>query len=144
MDVSKPSDLAVLTGGYFGRGMAKPSATCDGHQRKKEEPLRGGGGGTCQGERRVHWFMCISECVCMCVFPVNHTSARAWCQGSCVTVIHRDWRWHLRSQTFAKDRRWSFYAPATTCRHFFSVFLRATGCCWVFFSNCRRQPCIVF
>lgn len=31
MDVSKPSDPAVLTGGYFERGMAKPSATCDGH-----------------------------------------------------------------------------------------------------------------
>lgn len=40
MDVSKPSDLAVLTGGYFGRGMAKPSATRDGH-RKKEGLLRG-------------------------------------------------------------------------------------------------------
>lgn len=36
MDVSKPSDLAVLTGGYSGRGMAKPSATRDGRQRKKK------------------------------------------------------------------------------------------------------------
>lgn len=34
MDVSKPPDLAVLTGGYFGRGMAKPSA-CDSHQKKR-------------------------------------------------------------------------------------------------------------
>lgn len=69
MDVSKPSDLAVLTGGYFGRGMAKPSATCDGHQRKKEESLRGwGGGGYLPGRAEgplvyVYFRMCVYVCV---------------------------------------------------------------------------------
>ena len=36
MDVSKPSDLAVLTGCYFRRGMAKPSATRNGHRKKRD------------------------------------------------------------------------------------------------------------
>lgn len=45
MDVSKPSDLAVLTGGYFRIGMAKPSATRNGHRKKKKKGIA----------RRVSW-----------------------------------------------------------------------------------------
>ncbi len=106
MDVSKPSDLAVLTGGYFRTGMAKPSATGNGHWKKTLEKIeRLQRGRACRGEWRILLCMCVCNmfiCVWVCSQPYNWPSGVL---GSHVADGHRDCCWNWRFHTLAKPRR---------------------------------------
>ena len=109
MDVSKPSDLAVLTGGYFGSGMAKPSATHDGHRKKKEKKkkTRDCKEGVFAKESRGS--SCVWVCgkhVCLCVCVRNQPYQRqSVVLGSCVAGDPRDRCWNQRFHSLAKLRR---------------------------------------
>lgn len=99
IDVSKPSDLAVLTGGYFRIGMAKPSATHDGHRKKKKEgSLRGCAGWVSwwkgsRGSSRV----CVRVCS-QPTIPVTKCSVGVMC-------CCRNCCWNWRFLSLAKPRQ---------------------------------------
>ena len=91
MDVSKPSDLAVLTGGYFERGMAKPSAPRNRRWKYKR--------GNCNMESastarwmsgwKEQWGSSFFLCVCasVCTREYEHTSIclrLSLCKCTCI------------------------------------------------------------
>lgn len=145
MDVSKPSDLAVLTGGYFGRGMAKPSATCDGHQKKRGIAKRECSPGRVEGPPVYVYAQNMFVCVCsQSTIPVTKCGIGVMCHCHPQGLLLKFEISYFCKRQMLKFIIWQLLVAISAFypHHYQYVgFLKAKlGC----FGYCRSKPCLPF